>query len=92
MAQGYDDLVTQIIKYEQGEMDEDEWIAFFQQLIDNGLAWSLQGHYGRTAHSLIEAGYCTAPGTCKVCGSGLDDIKGQCTVDPHHGIKVEERS
>lgn len=62
MAQGYDDLVTQIIKYEQGEMDEDEWIAFFQQLIDNGMAWSLQGHYGRTAHSLIEAGYCHPAG------------------------------
>ncbi len=51
-------IVEQIIKYENGLMEENEMTSFFQQLIDTGMAWSLQGHYGRTAMSLIENGYC----------------------------------
>ena len=53
--------VSQIIAYEQGDLGEDETIGLFQQLVDTGLAWSLQGHYGRTAIALIEAGYVTRP-------------------------------
>jgi len=52
-------MVDKVIRYESGEMNEDETIQFFQELIDSGLAWSLQGHYGRTASSLIEEGLCT---------------------------------
>ena len=54
------DLTTQIIMYEQDELDEEQIIKLFQDLIDNGMAWSLQGHYGRTARSLIESGLCHA--------------------------------
>jgi hypothetical protein len=50
------DLVDRIISYEQGDMDQEEAVQFFQELIDTGLAFSLQGHYGRTAARLIEAG------------------------------------
>jgi hypothetical protein len=52
-------MVDKIIRYETGEMSEDETIQFFQELIDSGLAWSLQGHYGRVASTLIEEGLCT---------------------------------
>jgi hypothetical protein len=53
------DLLDKIMAYEGGEWDEDSTIEFFQELIDNGMAWTLQGHYGRTAKELIEAGLCT---------------------------------
>jgi len=53
-----DKILDQIIAYENGELDEDEATDLFQRLIDNGMAWTLQGHYGRTAVALIKAGLC----------------------------------
>jgi hypothetical protein len=54
------DVVSAIMEFEQGDMDHDRAIEFFQHLIDTGLAWQLQGYYGRTAHDLIKSGYCHA--------------------------------
>jgi hypothetical protein len=50
--------ITKIIKYEQGDLDETEMIHFFQELIDSGMVWELQGSYGRTANDLIKGGFC----------------------------------
>ena len=50
------DVVGKIMDFEAGEMSEEEIIGFFQELVDSGLAWSLQGSYGRTAARLIELG------------------------------------
>jgi hypothetical protein len=55
------ELTTMIIKYEQDDLDGNEIITLFQHLIDNGMAWKLQGHYGRMAMDLIENGYCKMP-------------------------------
>ena len=52
-------VVDKIIRYENGTMNEGEMIQFFQELINSGLAWKLQGHYGRTARTLIEEGLCS---------------------------------
>tara|TARA_A100001515_G_scaffold43543_1_gene34317 strand:- start:500 stop:670 length:171 start_codon:yes stop_codon:yes gene_type:complete len=54
-----DDLTQKIVNYEKGELDANETCALFQELVDSGLAWNLQGHYGRTAYALIEAGLIT---------------------------------
>ena len=55
------DNLDQIIAYEQGDLGEEETIKLFQYLVDTGLAWQLQGSYGRTAKALIEAGLVTLP-------------------------------
>ena len=55
-ADGKFDLTTRIIEFETGEATEEQVIELFQYLVDTGLAWSLQGSYGRTAQSLLEAG------------------------------------
>ncbi len=49
-------LVSQIIAYENSELDEDEVIDLFRDLIRSGTIYHLQGHYGRTAQSFIDAG------------------------------------
>lgn len=54
-----------IVAFEAGELDKEAVIAGFQRGIDSGLVWQLQGCYGRTAQSLIEAGYCTKAEQCQ---------------------------
>ena len=46
-----------IIQYESGELDDQQVVFLFADLIRTGQAWILQGHYGRTAQRLIEAGW-----------------------------------
>ena len=47
---------------EEPDLSEQELAALFQHLVDTGLAWRLQGFYGRTAMDLIEAGFVTPNG------------------------------
>lgn len=53
--------IDKIIAYEQGSLDREETVQLFQELVDSGMAWRLQGHYGRTAQRLISAGLVKLP-------------------------------
>jgi hypothetical protein len=51
------DLVGAIMDFESGAMEtEKEVLDLFQHLVDTGMAWTLQGSYGRAAASLLEQG------------------------------------
>lgn len=54
--------ISKITAYENGELSEEETLELFQQLVDSGVAWQLQGSYGRMAASLIEQGLIHIPG------------------------------
>jgi hypothetical protein len=54
-------LVDQLIAYEEGQITGDEEVAFFEQLVESGTCWQLQGHYQRVAATLLEAGLISSP-------------------------------
>jgi hypothetical protein len=56
------DLLDSIIAHESGESDESDDVELFAQLIRTGHAWSLQGHYGRTARAYIDGGVISETG------------------------------
>jgi len=62
-AKGPLDLTDKIIALEQGELPPDECLSLFGELVRTGLAWRLQGSYGRAAARLIEQGYLGRDGT-----------------------------
>ena len=45
---------------QEAESDE-QYIQAWQHLIDTGLAWSMQGFFGRTASVMIQEGLCYMP-------------------------------
>jgi hypothetical protein len=57
------DIVELIIEYELGELNAQEILDLFSKLVKSGMAWTLQGHYGRVANALIERGYLSKDGT-----------------------------
>jgi len=54
-------LVDQLIAYEEGQLTEDEEIAFFEHLVETGTCWQLQGHYQRVAATLMKTGLINSP-------------------------------
>lgn len=55
------DMVDKMIRFEQGDMPVEELVPFVQELVDTGLAWQLQGSYGRLADRYIKAGLVKRP-------------------------------
>ena len=57
------DMTDKLIDYERGNLhNRQEIVRLFQALIDTGLAWRLQGSYGRMAADLIRSGDCKPKG------------------------------
>ena len=50
------ELSSMMFDWENGDLDCEEEVTLFQRLVDTGLAWTLQGMYGRQAARMIEAG------------------------------------
>ena len=55
--------IDYIMDYEMGNLSDLDTLKLFSELIKNGMAWTLQGHYGRTAKSLIDNNYIDKDGT-----------------------------
>lgn len=70
--------LDKIIAFETGTLSEDEIIELFQELVDSGLAWDLQGSYGRLAKALIL--------------QGLVKPKDVDEVEKHRRRKITERT
>lgn len=51
-----------MIAWETGELDAVGTLLLFSNLISTGLAWSLQGMYGRAANDMIKNGVLTLTG------------------------------
>lgn len=51
------ETMGQIMDYEAGTLSPESTLKLFSSLIGSGLAWQLQGHYGRMARDLIGAGF-----------------------------------
>lgn len=61
-AQGTMDTLEAIMLIEGDEaITHEDLVAAVQVLVDSGLAWQLQGFYGRLACALIDAGEVTDP-------------------------------
>jgi hypothetical protein len=56
------DIVGRMTAFENGELDDDQALELFGELIKSGMAWQLQGAYGRTAGDLIARGIITPEG------------------------------
>ena len=57
-------MVCEGVEDPPGETEEEQQAAYYaawQELVDSGVCWQLQGWFGRTAMGLIEAGLCTPP-------------------------------
>ncbi|ATI18932.1 hypothetical protein SEA_ANIMUS_68 [Streptomyces phage Animus] len=50
------DLAIDLMSFEADELEIDEVVDLFATLIRSGMAWTLQGSYGRTAQALIDEG------------------------------------
>lgn len=56
-------VTTMLMDFEDGSMNVDQTLELFSILIQTGLAWRLQGSYGRMARHLIDQGSLSEDGT-----------------------------
>lgn len=51
------DIATDLMEFDAGNLNARETLELFALLVASGLAWTLQGTYGRTARVLINEGW-----------------------------------
>jgi len=56
-----DNYVGKIMAYEDGSLSEADTIKMFQEMVNDGSVWKLQGSYGRTAQAMLDAGVIQPP-------------------------------
>lgn len=56
------DLMQRVIEYETEEHSLEWIVQLFADLVATGLAWQLQGRYGREARAMIDEGVITVQG------------------------------
>lgn len=56
------DWLDLMIQFEEGTLSDDEVLDLFGHLVKTGMAWSLQGFYGRLASDLINSGFLSPDG------------------------------
>jgi hypothetical protein len=79
-------MLPKIIAYENGEMtDEGELIALFQELVDSGIAWELQGHYSRVAQQYIDCGKIIKPDPAYIWETPVSGDSPQSFRDTYFG-------
>lgn len=74
------DHVDFIIRFEAGGVTARELLEGFAHLISSGMAWSLQGSYGRTAQGLIESGMISREGV--IIWERFDELENTPEPDP----------
>jgi hypothetical protein len=56
------ETMLKLIAWERGQLEGDDdtetVVELFQELIDDGVVWSMPGYYPRMARMLIERGHC----------------------------------
>ena len=52
-------MLDMLVSYEEGTLDAEHVPVLFQNLIDSGLIFQLQGSYVRVAKELVETGLVT---------------------------------
>ena len=55
-------IAIDLLSFEADELEIDEIVELFATLIRSGMAWTLQGSYGRTAQHLIDVGIVSPQG------------------------------
>ena len=54
--------MSSLLEYEAGELEDEDTLELFACLVRTGMAWTLQGHYGRTAKDFIDGGWLDTDG------------------------------
>ena len=89
------DIVNKIIQFEEHGMEEEDTIAFFQELSNNNLLPHLQGSYQRAAQEMIEEGLITLTVEEKFCftpGSWIVESGMVVTETDHIPIAYMDRN